>query len=71
VGRIGVVLSALHPLDFLFPQDGADAMNVSRHHRQCDVAFESNDALIRTAIKAMHYPGKPYKSFYSVALEGI
>jgi len=49
-----MALTTAYPFDFLFPQNGADAMNVPRHHRQRDVAFESNDAPIRTAIKAMY-----------------
>ena len=32
-------------------------MDVSRHHRQRDVAFESANAMIRTAVKAMHFEG--------------
>jgi len=56
VGHVTICVAALAlgPPVFLFPQDGTDAMDVPRHHSQRDVAFESANAIVRTAIKPMH-----------------
>lgn len=40
---------------FLFEQDGADAVDIARHHGQGDVALETVDAVVRTHIQAVHF----------------
>ena len=57
IGRValGIFLFPLRALLLLLPQDGADAVDISCHHRQRNIAPESVDSMIRTPIEAMHF----------------
>jgi hypothetical protein len=38
-------------------QDGAQALDVARHHSECDVALEPRDAMVGTKIQPVHLQG--------------
>lgn len=52
---IGIFLSSVFTLLLVLPQDGADAVNISGHHRQGHITLEATDAMIRAPVQSMDF----------------
>ena len=55
VVSINIVLFSVLTLNILLPQDRTNAVNVSGHHGQGHIAFESLDAMIGAYVQTMHF----------------
>ena len=54
VASVGIALPTLVARLFAPPQDRANAVDVSRHHGQRNVALEAVDAMMGAAVEPMH-----------------